>query len=57
MWGYKEWVGNFFPARSSASDFLSSKGKLLIKSTCVIIDPGGLSLAIVNHPAKKEPGL
>ncbi len=22
MWGYKEWVGNFFPARSSASDFL-----------------------------------
>jgi uncharacterized protein YecE (DUF72 family) len=22
MWGYKEWVGNFFPARTPASDFL-----------------------------------
>jgi uncharacterized protein YecE (DUF72 family) len=22
MWGYKEWVGDFFPARTSASDFL-----------------------------------
>jgi uncharacterized protein YecE (DUF72 family) len=22
MWGYKEWVGNFFPARTTASDFL-----------------------------------
>ncbi len=22
MWGYKEWVGNFFPAHTSASDFL-----------------------------------
>ena len=22
MWGYKEWVGTFFPARSSQSDFL-----------------------------------
>ncbi len=21
-WGYKEWVGNFFPARTPASDFL-----------------------------------
>ncbi len=22
LWGYKEWVGNFFPAHTSASDFL-----------------------------------
>jgi len=22
MWGYKEWVGNFFPARTTSSDFL-----------------------------------
>ncbi len=22
MWGYKEWVGNFFPARTPSSDFL-----------------------------------
>lgn len=22
MWGYKEWVGNFFPARTAAGDFL-----------------------------------
>ncbi len=22
MWGYKEWVGSFFPARTPASDFL-----------------------------------
>lgn len=22
LWGYKEWVGNFFPARTPASDFL-----------------------------------
>src|SRR6185312_4880002 len=22
MWGYKEWVGNFFPARTPAADFL-----------------------------------
>lgn len=22
MWGYKEWIGNFFPARTPASDFL-----------------------------------
>src|SRR6266705_892738 len=22
MWGYREWVGNFFPAHTSSSDFL-----------------------------------
>ena len=22
MWGYKEWVGSFFPSRTPASDFL-----------------------------------
>ena len=22
MWGYKEWIGNFFPARTSSNDFL-----------------------------------
>lgn len=29
MWGYKEWVGNFFPARTPASDFLRLYSKRL----------------------------
>src|SRR5579864_182982 len=29
MWGYKEWVGNFFPARTPASDFLRLYSKKL----------------------------
>jgi len=29
MWGYKEWVGDFFPARTPASDFLRIYSKQL----------------------------
>src|SRR5215472_12592117 len=29
MWGYKEWIGNFFPARTPASDFLRLYSKKL----------------------------
>jgi uncharacterized protein YecE (DUF72 family) len=29
MWGYKEWVGNFFPAHTPASDFLRLYSKKL----------------------------
>ncbi len=29
MWGYKEWVGNFFPAHTPASDFLRIYGERL----------------------------
>jgi uncharacterized protein YecE (DUF72 family) len=29
MWGYKEWIGNFFPARTPASDFLRIYSKQL----------------------------
>ena len=29
MWGYKEWVGNFFPAQTPASDFLRLYSRLL----------------------------
>ena len=29
MWGYKEWVGNFFPAHTSANDFLRIYSKKL----------------------------
>ncbi len=29
MWGYKEWVGNFFPAHTPASDFLRIYSKKL----------------------------
>lgn len=29
MWGYKQWVGNFFPAHTRASDFLSFYSKQL----------------------------
>lgn len=32
MWGYKEWVGSFFPARTPASDFLRLYSQRL---TCV----------------------
>jgi hypothetical protein len=35
----------------------ASKVKITIKSTCVLIDPGGISKANVDRSPKKESGL